>query len=169
MITDAEQPLRADELAELRRYAGKRIRLWRKRALYSTLARLLSCASVYPFLAGHALHEHLGFFREVSRPVVDGTSASVRDLQRVLVQCVASPPRFRKGARLNRKTMTLTGKFALINAAVCGMLAKYYFWDHTPVRLLLIAAPASLVILNVTVWVGVRSAAKRKARLQKQS
>jgi len=58
MITVAEQPLPADELFELRRYAGKQIRLWRKRALLSTFAFLLSCGSVYPFLAGHALHEH---------------------------------------------------------------------------------------------------------------
>lgn len=58
MISDAEQPLSSDELAELRQYAGERIRLWRKRALYSTLALIVSCASVYPFLAGHALHQY---------------------------------------------------------------------------------------------------------------
>jgi hypothetical protein len=32
------------------------IRIWRKRALYSGTALLLSSASVYPFLAGHSLH-----------------------------------------------------------------------------------------------------------------
>ena len=57
-MRDSEQPCSADELAELRQYAGNYIRLWRKRALYSTLAFVSSCASVYPFLAGHALHEH---------------------------------------------------------------------------------------------------------------
>lgn len=58
MIPNPEGPPNNEELAELRQYAGKRIRLWRKRALYSTLALTLSCASVYPFLAGHALYEH---------------------------------------------------------------------------------------------------------------
>jgi|ERR1700733_1318455 hypothetical protein len=62
MMTNSEQLLSADELAELRQYAGKQIRLWRQRALFSTLVLLLSCASVYPFLAGHALQGHWGSF-----------------------------------------------------------------------------------------------------------
>jgi hypothetical protein len=58
MLNDAEQPPMADELVELRQCAGATIRLWRKRGLYATSAFLLSCASVYPFLEGHALHNH---------------------------------------------------------------------------------------------------------------
>jgi hypothetical protein len=58
MLNDAEQPLTADEMVELKQYAGARIRLWRKRGLYATTALLLSCALAYPFSAGHPLHNY---------------------------------------------------------------------------------------------------------------
>jgi hypothetical protein len=58
MLNDAKQPPTADELVELRQYAEATIRFWRKRGLYATSAFLLSCASVYPFLAGHAFHSY---------------------------------------------------------------------------------------------------------------
>jgi hypothetical protein len=45
-------------MAEIRQYARECIGLWRKRALYSTIALLLSCALVYPFLEGHLLHRY---------------------------------------------------------------------------------------------------------------
>jgi hypothetical protein len=57
-VFDAEPPPSAVEMAEVRQYAQTVIRLWRRRASYSTLALLLGCASVYPFLAGHSLHDH---------------------------------------------------------------------------------------------------------------
>ena len=58
MIFDAETPLRPGEMTEIGNISKTTIRIWRKRALYSTLALLLSCASVYPFLVGHSLHAH---------------------------------------------------------------------------------------------------------------
>jgi membrane protease YdiL (CAAX protease family) len=42
----------------VRQYAKERIGIWRRRSLYSAVALLLSCASVYPFLKGHPLHEY---------------------------------------------------------------------------------------------------------------
>jgi hypothetical protein len=52
------EPLSDEEMAEFRQYAWARIRLWRTRTVYSTLALFLSCALVYPFLAGHSLHAY---------------------------------------------------------------------------------------------------------------
>jgi hypothetical protein len=57
-LFDSERPLSKEEMVEIRQYAGERIGLWRKRSIYSTVALLLSCASVYPFLEGHTLHQH---------------------------------------------------------------------------------------------------------------
>jgi hypothetical protein len=57
-IFDSERPLSDHEMLEVRQYARERIGLWRKRALYSTVALLLSCASVIPFSKGHSLHAH---------------------------------------------------------------------------------------------------------------
>jgi len=57
-IFDSESPLSDHEMLEVRQYARERIALWRKRALYSTVALLLSCASVIPFSKGHSLHAH---------------------------------------------------------------------------------------------------------------
>jgi hypothetical protein len=53
---DGEVPTGTEEIREVRQYAYKYISLWRKRTLYSTLALLLSCASVYLFSDGHPLH-----------------------------------------------------------------------------------------------------------------
>ena len=45
-----------EERAGARRDAVEYLRLWKKRALYATVAFFLSCASVTPFLEGHSLH-----------------------------------------------------------------------------------------------------------------
>jgi hypothetical protein len=57
-IFDSESPLSDQEMLEVRRYARERIGLWRRRSIYSTVAFLLSCAGVYPFLKGRPLHEY---------------------------------------------------------------------------------------------------------------
>jgi membrane protease YdiL (CAAX protease family) len=57
-IFDSESPLSNQEVLEVRQYAKERIGIWRRRSLYSAVALLLSCASVYPFLKGHPLHEY---------------------------------------------------------------------------------------------------------------
>jgi membrane protease YdiL (CAAX protease family) len=57
-IFDSESPLSDQEMLEVRQYAKELIGLWRRRSTYSTVALLLSCASVYPFLKGHPLHEY---------------------------------------------------------------------------------------------------------------
>jgi hypothetical protein len=46
------------ELAGARQDAREHLRLWRKRAFYSTAAFFLSCASVAPFSAGFPLHAY---------------------------------------------------------------------------------------------------------------
>jgi hypothetical protein len=58
MIFDSENPLSDEEMLEVRQYARQRIVRWRRLAIYSTVAFLLSCAGIYPFLKGHSLHEH---------------------------------------------------------------------------------------------------------------
>jgi hypothetical protein len=57
-IFDSESPLGDQEMLEVRQYAKEHICLWRRRSIYSTVALLLSCASVYPFLKGHPLHQY---------------------------------------------------------------------------------------------------------------
>jgi len=57
-IFDSESPLSEQEMLEVRQYARERIGLWRRRSVYSTVAFLLSCAGVYPFLEGHPLHKY---------------------------------------------------------------------------------------------------------------
>ena len=57
-IFDTESPLSDDEIVGVRHYARERIAVWLRRALYSTVALLLSCASVIPFSKGHSLHAH---------------------------------------------------------------------------------------------------------------
>ncbi len=57
-IFDAESPLSDEEMVGVRQYARERIGLWRKRSIYSTVALVLSCASAYSFLEGHALHKY---------------------------------------------------------------------------------------------------------------
>jgi hypothetical protein len=51
-------PLSEEEIEAVKQNERERLRLWRKRALYSTMAFFLSCASVAPFLAGHSLHAY---------------------------------------------------------------------------------------------------------------
>jgi hypothetical protein len=43
-------------MLEVRQFAKERIGVWRRRSIYSTIAFVLSCAGVYPFLQGHPLH-----------------------------------------------------------------------------------------------------------------
>jgi hypothetical protein len=57
-----EPPLSEEELAVARHDASKLLRLWKKRAVFSTAALFLSCASVSPFLYGHPLHAHWNSF-----------------------------------------------------------------------------------------------------------
>jgi hypothetical protein len=57
--------------------------------------------------------------------------------------------------------MTATGKFAIANAAISGMAIKLYLVDHMPLKVLAMAIPATLVVINLAVWYGVRSAARR--------
>jgi hypothetical protein len=45
-------------MSEVRQYAAEQIAVWRRRSLYSTAALVLICAFIYPFLAGHPLHQH---------------------------------------------------------------------------------------------------------------
>jgi hypothetical protein len=54
----ADDPLSEGQSEEVRRYAKAVIGLWKKRSLYSGVGLFLSCASVAPFLYGHALHAH---------------------------------------------------------------------------------------------------------------
>ena len=57
-IFDSESPLSDQEMLEVRQYAKEHTGLWRRRSIYSTVALLLGCASVYPFLEGHSLHRY---------------------------------------------------------------------------------------------------------------
>jgi membrane protease YdiL (CAAX protease family) len=57
-IFDSENPLSDQEMLEVKQFAEEHIGLWRKRSIYSPVALLLSCATVYPFLKGHPLHEY---------------------------------------------------------------------------------------------------------------
>ncbi len=57
-IFDTESPFSDEEIVGVRHYAREGIGLWRKRSIYSAVVFLLSCASVYPFLEGHALHKY---------------------------------------------------------------------------------------------------------------
>lgn len=51
-----EEPLSEEDVAEVRKVAKTRIKVWRRRAFYSIVALLLNCAAVYPFLEGHPYH-----------------------------------------------------------------------------------------------------------------
>jgi cation transport ATPase len=57
-IFDTEGPLSDEDMLEVRQYASERIAAWRRRSLYSTMALVLTCVVIYPFLAGHALHSY---------------------------------------------------------------------------------------------------------------
>jgi hypothetical protein len=47
-----------EDLKEARENAKNRFRLWRNRSIYSIVALLLSCTSVYPFVNGRELSVH---------------------------------------------------------------------------------------------------------------
>jgi hypothetical protein len=49
------EPDNEKDLAEAVENAKDRFRLWRRRSLYSSLAFVLSCAAVYPFVDGRTL------------------------------------------------------------------------------------------------------------------
>jgi hypothetical protein len=68
-IFDSESPLSEQEMLEVREYAKERIGLWRRRSIYSTVALLLSCASVYPFSEGHPLHQYWESFGKYLVPL----------------------------------------------------------------------------------------------------
>jgi hypothetical protein len=53
-----ETPLTGEELAAMRQNARSVVQLWKRRAVYSTIAFFLSCASVAPFSKGQVLHAH---------------------------------------------------------------------------------------------------------------
>ncbi len=54
---DQPNPSKA-ERAGARKDAEDYLRVWRKRALYTTMAFVLSCASVVPFSKGQPLHAY---------------------------------------------------------------------------------------------------------------
>jgi hypothetical protein len=51
-----------EERAGARKDTEEYLRVWKKRALYSTVTFFLSCASVAPFLYGHPLHAYWNSF-----------------------------------------------------------------------------------------------------------
>ena len=57
-----EAPLTGEELAVARQDAKAILQLWKMRAVYSTVAFFLSCASVTPFLYGYPLHAYWNSF-----------------------------------------------------------------------------------------------------------
>jgi hypothetical protein len=57
-----EAPLTREELEAARQKARLVLQLWKRRAAYSTVAFILSCASVTPFLYGFPLHAHWDSF-----------------------------------------------------------------------------------------------------------
>jgi hypothetical protein len=57
-ISDAERHLSDEEMSEVRQYAAEQIAVWRSRFLYSTVALVLTCAFIYPFLADHPFHAY---------------------------------------------------------------------------------------------------------------
>jgi hypothetical protein len=66
MIFDTyENPPSEEEIEAVKQNAKERLRLWRKRALYSTVAFFLSCASVIPFLDGNSLHAYAEPFARI--------------------------------------------------------------------------------------------------------
>lgn len=58
--------------------------------------------------------------------------------------------------------MTAAAKFALVNAAIVGMMVKLAVVDHTPAKTLAITAVVSFILLNLVLFYGIRLAAKRK-------
>jgi uncharacterized membrane protein len=63
MIFDAaEVPDTRESVEAARQQAQRLVRLWDRRSLYTATAFVLSCAAVYPFSVGHALHSHWDSF-----------------------------------------------------------------------------------------------------------
>jgi len=63
MIFDArEVPDTKESVEAAKQEAQRLVQLWDKRALYATVVFVLSCGSVYPFLAGHVLHSYWDSF-----------------------------------------------------------------------------------------------------------
>lgn len=62
LFDETEGPPSKEELAAVMQSARSFLRLWKKRALYSASAFLLSCASLSPFLYGHPLHAYWDSF-----------------------------------------------------------------------------------------------------------
>jgi hypothetical protein len=58
MTLDIANAPSKEEILEAIEDAERCVTLWRKRALYAAVAFSFSCALVYPFLAGQALHAH---------------------------------------------------------------------------------------------------------------
>jgi hypothetical protein len=58
MTLDIENAPSEEEILEAKQDAKAYLVLWRNRALCSAAAFFLSCALVYPFLEGQALHAH---------------------------------------------------------------------------------------------------------------
>lgn len=53
-----DQYLSKEEIEEIKQNIRGNLRIWRKRTLYSTVALLLSCACVYPFVDGHQISSY---------------------------------------------------------------------------------------------------------------
>jgi hypothetical protein len=59
MIFDAEETPDTRESVEAAKEQARQLaKLWNRRAAFATIAFVASCAVVYPFLAGHALHRY---------------------------------------------------------------------------------------------------------------
>lgn len=58
MTLDIEDAPSNEEVASAERTARERIRTWRRLTLYSTIALVLSCATVVPFSDGEPLHAY---------------------------------------------------------------------------------------------------------------
>src|SRR5271168_416534 len=54
----SDESFTPEELLEAKENATERLRLWKKRSIYSMIALFLSCAAVSPFLYGHPLHRY---------------------------------------------------------------------------------------------------------------
>jgi hypothetical protein len=58
IFDECEGPPSKEEREGAKHDAEEYLQLWRKRALYATVAFFLSCASVSPFLYGRPLHAY---------------------------------------------------------------------------------------------------------------
>jgi hypothetical protein len=65
ILKSGEPPLSAEDLAAVQQNAVLRLRLWKKRALWSLTAFALSCSAVVAFSAGHSLYDYWVPFGQV--------------------------------------------------------------------------------------------------------